>query len=155
MRAAERQLHLFACRACRCCEEVQATSHHWAAEAVFPLYSAGEATLPAGAVLFCIDVPKGLSLRRAVAVQLSCSSLHKWPPLICLFCRAIACGPPLGGCSLFKYLIFIYAVEGCWRIMAAGMMVMCFALSGGGVNCCCAAFLPLLFVAPLREGSYD
>ncbi|RNC35754.1 hypothetical protein TcCL_Unassigned01344 [Trypanosoma cruzi] len=34
MRAAERHLHLFACRACRCCEEEQATSHHWAAEAV-------------------------------------------------------------------------------------------------------------------------
>ncbi|RNC61329.1 hypothetical protein TcCL_ESM00830 [Trypanosoma cruzi] len=34
MRAAEHRLHLFACRACRCREEVQAASHHWAAEAV-------------------------------------------------------------------------------------------------------------------------
>ncbi|RNC32812.1 hypothetical protein TcCL_Unassigned04550 [Trypanosoma cruzi] len=30
MRAAERRLHLCVCRAYRCCEEVEATSHHWA-----------------------------------------------------------------------------------------------------------------------------
>ncbi|ESS55331.1 hypothetical protein TCDM_13205 [Trypanosoma cruzi Dm28c] len=35
MRAAERHLHLFVCRACRCCEEVQTTSHHWATGALF------------------------------------------------------------------------------------------------------------------------
>ncbi|KAF8306644.1 hypothetical protein TcBrA4_0022970 [Trypanosoma cruzi] len=28
MRAGERHLHHCACRACRCCEEMQATSHH-------------------------------------------------------------------------------------------------------------------------------
>ncbi|RNF20733.1 hypothetical protein TcG_03514, partial [Trypanosoma cruzi] len=71
MRAAERHLHLCVCRACRCREEVQATSHHWAAEAVFPLCSAGEATLPAGDVLVCIDTPHGASRRRVVAVPLA------------------------------------------------------------------------------------
>ncbi|RNE95632.1 hypothetical protein TcG_13320 [Trypanosoma cruzi] len=71
MRAAERRLHLFACRACRCREEVQATSHHWAAEAVFPLCSAGEATLSARDVLVCIDTPHGASRRRVVAVPLA------------------------------------------------------------------------------------
>ncbi|PBJ75966.1 trans-sialidase [Trypanosoma cruzi cruzi] len=60
---------------------------------------------------------------------------------------------PLRGCSLFKYFIFIYAVERCWRIMAAGMLMLCFAVSGGGVYCCFAAFLPLLSVAFLQEGS--
>ncbi|RNF08555.1 hypothetical protein TcG_09883 [Trypanosoma cruzi] len=79
MRAAERHLHLCVCRACSCREEVQATSHHWAAEAVFPLYSAGEATLSAREVLVCIGAPNGVSRRRVVAVQLSCSSLHTWP----------------------------------------------------------------------------
>ncbi|RNC39723.1 hypothetical protein TcCL_NonESM10887 [Trypanosoma cruzi] len=93
MRAAERHLQLFACRACRCCEEVQATSRYWAAEAVFPLCSAGGATLPSRDVLFCIDTLHGASRRRAVAVQLSRSSLHTWLPVACLICRAIACGP--------------------------------------------------------------
>ncbi|RNC41338.1 hypothetical protein TcCL_NonESM09109 [Trypanosoma cruzi] len=37
----------------------------------FLLYSAGEATLPAGAVLFCIDTPHVVSRRRVVAVQLA------------------------------------------------------------------------------------
>ncbi|RNC40882.1 hypothetical protein TcCL_NonESM09578 [Trypanosoma cruzi] len=68
MRAAER--HLRVCRACMCREEVQATSHHWAAEAVFPLYSAGEATLLAGDVLLCIDAPTGCH----AAVSLQCNS---------------------------------------------------------------------------------
>ncbi|RNF02354.1 hypothetical protein TcG_11399 [Trypanosoma cruzi] len=68
MRAGERHLHLFSCRACMCREEVQTASHHWAAGAVFPLCSAGGATLPAGAVLFCIDAPHGASRRRVVAV---------------------------------------------------------------------------------------
>ncbi|RNC35449.1 hypothetical protein TcCL_Unassigned01679, partial [Trypanosoma cruzi] len=94
-RAAERRLHLFACRACRCREEVQATSHHWAAEAVFPLYPAGEATLLAGDVLVCIDAPNGVSRSRAVAAQLSFSSLHMWPPFACLICRAMACSTSL------------------------------------------------------------
>ncbi|RNC41263.1 hypothetical protein TcCL_NonESM09181 [Trypanosoma cruzi] len=120
MRAGERHLHLFSCRACRCREEVQATSHHWAAEAVFPLCSAGEATLPAGAVLVCIGAPHGASRRRVVAVQRSCSSLHTWPPLICLFCRAMACGPHWEVVHMF----FLYAVERCWRVMAAGMLIL-------------------------------
>ncbi|EKF27519.1 trans-sialidase, putative [Trypanosoma cruzi marinkellei] len=38
--------------------------------------------------------------------------------------------------------------------MAAGIVVSCSAVSGGGVYCCCVAFLPLLPVAPLQEGSY-
>ncbi|RNF04007.1 hypothetical protein TcG_10983 [Trypanosoma cruzi] len=93
MRAAERHLHHCTCRACRCCEEVQATSHHWAAEAVFPLCSVGEATLPAGAVLFCIDTPNGASRRRVVAVQLTCFSLRAWPFITFLICRSMDCGP--------------------------------------------------------------
>ncbi|RNF06124.1 hypothetical protein TcG_10693 [Trypanosoma cruzi] len=39
------------------------------------------------------------------AVSLQCSSRVPHctrSPLSCLFCRAIACGPQLGGCSLFK-----------------------------------------------------
>ncbi|EAN88433.1 hypothetical protein TcCL_NonESM12262 [Trypanosoma cruzi] len=116
MRAAERHLHLCACRACRCREEVQATSHHWAAEAVFPLYPAGEATLLAGDVLFCIDAPNGLSRRRVVAVQLSCSSLHTWLPVAWLICRAIARGPPLGGCSLvfLKFCVLLRCAGEQW-----------------------------------------
>ncbi|RNC57995.1 hypothetical protein TcCL_ESM04354 [Trypanosoma cruzi] len=106
MRAAERHLHLFACRACKGCEEVQATSHHWGAEAVFPFCSAGEATLLARDVLVCIDAPNGVSRRRAVAVQLSYPSLHMWLPVACFVCRTVVCGPPLGGCSLFP-LIFV------------------------------------------------
>ncbi|KAF5220459.1 trans-sialidase [Trypanosoma cruzi] len=38
--------------------------------------------------------------------------------------------------------------------MAAGMVILCFALSGDGVYCCSVLFLPLLPVAPLQEGSY-
>ncbi|RNC36277.1 hypothetical protein TcCL_Unassigned00788 [Trypanosoma cruzi] len=108
IRAAERHLHLFACRACRCREEVQATPHHWDVGAVFPLCSAGEATLPASGVLFCIDTPNGLSRRRVVAVPLLCPSLHTWPFLICLICRAVACGPPLGGCSHFEVIFLCF-----------------------------------------------
>ncbi|RNC54158.1 hypothetical protein TcCL_ESM08437 [Trypanosoma cruzi] len=78
MRAAERHLHLCVCRACRCREEVQATSHHWAAKAVFLFCSAGEATLRGGAVLFCIYAPNGVSRRRVIAVRRSCPSLHEW-----------------------------------------------------------------------------
>ncbi|EKF28719.1 hypothetical protein MOQ_007525 [Trypanosoma cruzi marinkellei] len=100
MRAAERHLHLFASRACRCCEEVQATSRYWAAEAVFPPCSAGDATLRAHDALVCIDAPNGVSRSRAVAVRLLCSSLRTWPPVACLIWRAMACGPPLGGCLL-------------------------------------------------------
>ncbi|RNC59344.1 hypothetical protein TcCL_ESM03030, partial [Trypanosoma cruzi] len=37
MRAGERHLRHCACRACRCCEEVQTTSRYWDAEAVFLL----------------------------------------------------------------------------------------------------------------------
>ncbi|RNC40235.1 hypothetical protein TcCL_NonESM10302 [Trypanosoma cruzi] len=70
MRAAERHRHLCVCRACRFCEEVQATSQYWAAEAVFPLHPAGEATLPARDMLVCIDAPHGALRRRAVAVPL-------------------------------------------------------------------------------------
>ncbi|RNC56824.1 hypothetical protein TcCL_ESM05595 [Trypanosoma cruzi] len=102
MRAAERRLHLCAHRACWCCEEVRATSHHWGAEAFFPLCSAGEATLPARDVLVCIDAPNGLSRRRAVAVQLSYRSLHMWLPVACLVCRTVACGPPIGRLPTFS-----------------------------------------------------
>ncbi|RNC54062.1 trans-sialidase [Trypanosoma cruzi] len=38
--------------------------------------------------------------------------------------------------------------------MAVGMLMLCFALSGGGVYCHCVAFFPLLSVAFLQEGSY-
>ncbi|ESS61382.1 hypothetical protein TCDM_11032 [Trypanosoma cruzi Dm28c] len=76
-----------------CREEVQTTSHYWAAEAVFPLCSAGEATLPAGAVLFCIDAPHVVSRRCVVAVQLTCFSLRAWPFITFLICRAMTCGP--------------------------------------------------------------
>ncbi|ESS60929.1 hypothetical protein TCDM_11521 [Trypanosoma cruzi Dm28c] len=148
MRAAERHLHLCVCRACRCREEVQATSHHWAAEAVFPLRSAGEATLLARDVLFCIDVPNGVSRRRVVAVQLSCPSLHTWLPVAWLICSVTACSTPLGGCS---HVFFYYAVERCWGVMAAGILILWFALSGDGVYCRC--FLPIsLFSITHEEG---
>ncbi|RNF01561.1 hypothetical protein TcG_11455, partial [Trypanosoma cruzi] len=112
MRAAERHLHLCVCRACRCREEVQAASHHWAAEAVFPLCSAGEATLPAGDVLVCIDTPHGASRRLPLQCHSHCGfiftnwlcvqcnavfpSPHKWPPLICFFLRGHCPRPPTG-----------------------------------------------------------
>ncbi|RNE96903.1 hypothetical protein TcG_12823, partial [Trypanosoma cruzi] len=96
MRAGERHLHLFSCRACICREEVQTTSHRWAAEAVFFLCSAGEATLLARDMLVCIDASNGLSRSRAVSVQLLCFSLRAWPFLTFIICRAMACGPPTG-----------------------------------------------------------
>ncbi|RNC32449.1 hypothetical protein TcCL_Unassigned04939 [Trypanosoma cruzi] len=65
----------------------------------FPLCSAGGAALLARGVLFCINNPHVLSRRRAVAVQLSCFSLHAWLHVAWLICRAMACGPPLGGQS--------------------------------------------------------
>ncbi|RNC58435.1 hypothetical protein TcCL_ESM03898, partial [Trypanosoma cruzi] len=106
MRAAERHLHLFACRACRCREEVQTTSHYWDVEAIFPFCSVGEATLPASDVLVCIDAPNGVSRSRVVAVQLSCSSLHTRLPVAWLICRAMACGPHWEAAHFF-FLIYL------------------------------------------------
>ncbi|RNC54979.1 hypothetical protein TcCL_ESM07540 [Trypanosoma cruzi] len=77
-------------------------------------------------MLVCIDAPNGLSRSRAVAVQLSCFSLHTWSPVIRLICRAMACGPPLGGCSLVFH--FLYTVERCWRIFAAVTVMLCTAV---------------------------
>ncbi|RNF13788.1 hypothetical protein TcG_08225 [Trypanosoma cruzi] len=71
MRAAERHLHLCACRACRCCEEVQTTFHHWAAEAVFPLCSAGEKQLFLQALCWSASM---LPTGHHAAVSLQCSS---------------------------------------------------------------------------------
>ncbi|RNC54512.1 hypothetical protein TcCL_ESM08045 [Trypanosoma cruzi] len=111
MRAAERHLHLFASRACRFCEEVQATSHYWAAEAVFPFCSAGEATF----------------LAVGVAGLHRCSPWGVTPPCRCsatlVFLTALVAPcclaylqdrglrSPLGSCSYF-FLNFFMLLRG-------------------------------------------
>ncbi|RNC55647.1 hypothetical protein TcCL_ESM06842 [Trypanosoma cruzi] len=131
MRAAERHVHFCACRACRCREEMQAALHFWGAEAFFSLCSAGEATLPAGDLLLCIDTLNGASRSRVVAMQLLCSSPCTWP-LSLPHLQDNGLKSPNG--RLFTcFSFFLYSVERRWGINDPWKVMWWFSVRADGV----------------------
>ncbi|RNC53258.1 hypothetical protein TcCL_ESM09434, partial [Trypanosoma cruzi] len=99
MRAAERHLHHCACRACRCCEEVQTTSHHWALRPFF-LSAQREKQLFLHVTCWSASIlPTGVTQPCRCSATLVLLTTHAAPCRLAYLQRH-GLRSPLGGCSL-------------------------------------------------------